>query len=188
MGVGALVLGFVFLSWCVLVGGLSAVQHRANDRNAFEFEWWIVAFEFFLVLLAAVELTGFRRGHSGLVALKAVNTALIMLYAQHWNNNRRNGAYGAYGVKAVRTTFAGFILLAASNVLLILTLGTEPAHTSSAPEESRCNISIQSELHKSLAQRDNLTVPQPLQQSKLPKLACQLLNKHASIACELVRL
>ncbi len=29
----------------------------ANDRNAFEFEWWIVAFEFFLVLLAAVELT-----------------------------------------------------------------------------------------------------------------------------------
>ncbi|DBB12333.1 TPA: hypothetical protein ACH3X3_006422 [Trebouxia sp. C0006] len=56
-----------------------------------------------------------------------------MLYAQHWNNNRRNGAYGAYGVKAVRTTFAGFILLAASNVLLILTLGTEPAHTSSAP-------------------------------------------------------
>ncbi len=28
MGIGALVLGFVFLSWCVLVGGLSAVQHR----------------------------------------------------------------------------------------------------------------------------------------------------------------
>lgn len=27
-------------------------------------------------------LQGFRRGHSGLVALKAVNTALIMLYAQ----------------------------------------------------------------------------------------------------------
>lgn len=133
MGIGALVLGFVFLSWCVLVGGLSAVQHRANDRNAFEFEWWIVAFEFFLVLLAAVELTGFRRGHSGLVALKAVNTALIMLYAQNWNNNRRNGAYGAYGIKAVRTTFAGFILLAASNALLILTLGTEPALTSSAP-------------------------------------------------------
>ncbi len=86
----------------------------------------IVAFEFFLVLLAAVELSvsdatyadithqllsllslnspgkthfcllsrtslfadlqhglqGFRRGHSGLVALKAVNTALIMLYCQ----------------------------------------------------------------------------------------------------------
>lgn len=50
-----------------------------------------------------------------------------------WNNNRRNGAYGAYGIRAVRTTFAGFILLAASNALLILTLGTEPAHTSSAP-------------------------------------------------------
>ena len=63
----------------------------------------IVAFEFFLVCLAATELAvscidhlnscmlavvfhgvygmqGFRRGHSGLVALKAVNTALIMLY------------------------------------------------------------------------------------------------------------
>ena len=28
LGVGALVLAFVFASWCVLVGGLSAVQHR----------------------------------------------------------------------------------------------------------------------------------------------------------------
>ena len=27
-------------------------------------------------------MQGFRRGHSGLVALKAVNTALIMLYCQ----------------------------------------------------------------------------------------------------------
>ena len=30
IGVGALVLGLVFLSWCVLVGGLSAVQHRGK--------------------------------------------------------------------------------------------------------------------------------------------------------------
>ena len=43
-----------------------------------------------------------------------------------WNNNRRSGAYAAYSTKAVRTTFAGFILLAASNALLILTMGTEP--------------------------------------------------------------
>lgn len=30
LGVGALVLAFVFASWCVLVGGLSAVQHRGT--------------------------------------------------------------------------------------------------------------------------------------------------------------
>ncbi len=60
-------------------------------------------------------------------------TPQIIASAADWNNNRRNGAYGVYGIKAVRTTFAGFILLAASNALLILSLGTEPAHTSSAP-------------------------------------------------------
>jgi len=130
LGIGALMLGFVFLSWCVLVGGLSAVQHRANDNNAFEFEWWIVFFELFLVILAAIELTGFRRGHSGLVALKAVNTALIMLYCQNWNNRRRDqvGSLNPFGAKAVRTTFAGFILLAIANALLILSMGTEPDH------------------------------------------------------------
>ena len=34
LGVGALVLGFVFLSWCVLVGGLSAVQHRGKEVSS----------------------------------------------------------------------------------------------------------------------------------------------------------
>ena len=33
LGVGALMLGFVFLSWCVLVGGLSAVQHRGMQAS-----------------------------------------------------------------------------------------------------------------------------------------------------------
>jgi len=51
-------------------------------------------------------------------------TPQIIASAADWNN-RRNGAYGVYGIKAVRTTFAGFILLAASNALLILSLGTE---------------------------------------------------------------
>ena len=51
-----------------------------------------------------------------------------MCAAADWNNNRRNTAvYGAYGIRAVRTVFAGFILLAISNALLILTIGTEPA-------------------------------------------------------------
>ena len=42
---------------------------------------------------------------------------------------RRGRAPGndVFGVGAVRTTFAGFVLLAASNMLLILSLGTEPA-------------------------------------------------------------
>ncbi|KAL3136695.1 hypothetical protein ABBQ38_005930 [Trebouxia sp. C0009 RCD-2024] len=125
LGVGALMLGFVFLSWIVLLAGVSAVQHEAHNRNALEFEWWIIAFEFFLVVLAALELAGFRRGHSGLVALKAVNTALIMFYCQTWNNNRRSvGVFSNY--KSVRTTFAGFVLLAIANSLLILSMGTEP--------------------------------------------------------------
>ena len=41
--------------------------------------------------------------------------------------------YGVYGIKAVRTVFAGFILLAASNALLILSMGTEPAQATAAP-------------------------------------------------------
>jgi len=65
--------------------------------------------------------------------LRRVTPQISIASAADWNNNRRNGAYGVYGIKAVRTTFAGFILLAASNALLILSLGTEPAHTSSAP-------------------------------------------------------
>jgi len=32
------VLGFVFLSWCVLVGGLSAVQHRGVHVS--DVRWW----------------------------------------------------------------------------------------------------------------------------------------------------
>ena len=56
------------------------------------------------------------------------NIAGTVCAAADWNNNRRNTAvYGAYGIKAVRTVFAGFILLAISNALLILTVGTEPA-------------------------------------------------------------
>ena len=34
LGIGALMLGFVFLSWCVLVGGLSAVQHRGVQASS----------------------------------------------------------------------------------------------------------------------------------------------------------
>lgn len=71
LGVGALMLGFVFLSWIVLLAGVSAVQHEgtqdiitdvqrctavhlvsriltccsaaaaAHNRNALEFEWWV---------------------------------------------------------------------------------------------------------------------------------------------------
>ena len=56
-----------------------------------------------------------------------------ILIAADWNVNRRSGAYGtAYGTKAVQTTFAGFILLAASNALLILSMGTEPSHAVTA--------------------------------------------------------
>ena len=53
-----------------------------------------------------------------------------------WNNDRRDPAFtGLYGAKATRTVFAGFILLAFSNALLILSLGTEPSvpHTTNAP-------------------------------------------------------
>lgn len=47
-----------------------------------------------------------------------------------WNDNRRSGVFT--NIKAVRTTFAGFILLAVSNSLLILSLGTEPHHNRDA--------------------------------------------------------
>ena len=33
LSIAALVLGFVFLSWCVLVGGLSAVQHKGTQAE-----------------------------------------------------------------------------------------------------------------------------------------------------------
>lgn len=48
-----------------------------------------------------------------------------MLCCAAWNNNRRSvGVFSNY--KSVRTTFAGFVLLAIANSLLILSMGTEP--------------------------------------------------------------
>lgn len=58
--------------------------------------------------------------------------------ATAWNNNRRNPAYAAYGQRAVRTTFAGFVLLAIANATMILALGTEPpSHAELAYQKGR---------------------------------------------------
>ena len=55
-----------------------------------------------------------------------------------WNNNRRNPAYTAYGERAVRTVFAGFVLLAIANATMILALGTEPpSHAEAAYMKGR---------------------------------------------------
>lgn len=144
LGAGAAVLACIFLSWLVLLAGIAACQQQVLVRNALEFEWWIICFEFLLVLLAATHLTGLHRSHAGLVALKAVNTVLCLVYANIWNKVYRQGGVGATyptdsdvstvsGVthKRIDTALAGFILLSIFNLLLLAILGTAPTNVGS---------------------------------------------------------
>lgn len=64
--------------------------------------------------------------HILMVDIKVNLTCNCCLAVAAWNNYRHTGILNNGGVRAVRTTFAGFILLAISNALLILSMGTEP--------------------------------------------------------------
>ncbi|DBA69450.1 TPA: hypothetical protein ACH3X2_012795 [Trebouxia sp. C0005] len=143
LGAGAAILGCIFLSWLVLLAGIAACQRQMLDKTALEFEWWIICFEFLLVCLAATHLSGYHRSHAGLVALKAVNTVLCMVYANIWNKIYRQGGTSEYytalypsstdassvsGVthKRIDCALAGFVLLSIFNTLLLAVLGTAP--------------------------------------------------------------
>ncbi|DBA84783.1 TPA: hypothetical protein ACH3X1_005822 [Trebouxia sp. C0004] len=143
LGAGAAVLGCILLSWLILLAGIAACQSQMLNKTALGFEWWIICFEFLLVCLAATHLSGYHRSHAGLVALKAVNTVLCMVYANIWNKIYRQGGAsedfgGLYPGSADASTMlgvtpnridcalAGFVLLSIFNTLLLAVLGTAP--------------------------------------------------------------
>lgn len=141
LGLGALLLGLAFISWLILLAGCASVQKLdsagSGTSNSLEFEWWILWFDAFVLFLAATgHFLGFRAGHAAVVSLLAVVTALAMLWANQWNQNRR-------GIHSRRydTLFAGFLLVSLFNSLLILVLGTIPDESDGVTYRKGTNVS-----------------------------------------------
>lgn len=131
-----------FLGWCVQLGGLSAVQYNSG-RRYLQFDWFVTALEFVTLFFIPPYLL-VRRSTPGIVALKAVVTVLEILRTDVWNNARLargNNPVGANftqvhsitnpGLNASRaridTLFAGYLITAAFNILLLTALGNLPS-------------------------------------------------------------
>jgi hypothetical protein len=128
---GGLVLTLAFAAWLVTLAGVSAIRKQTGtDDEPLAWDWWVVWFTFaVLVLVAAQHIMGFVAGRIGVVGILAVVTSLIMYENMVYYSFHKLGGYpiGNGADKArVDTAFAGWIMLAIFNSLLILIIGTHP--------------------------------------------------------------
>jgi hypothetical protein len=143
------VLGLTVASWAVFLGGLAALQHSCSDddtgfgtadlglvdgfsgnalpcSNVYRFWWFIVAFEFVLVVLLALTAIGGKAfsTRGAFIGLFAVATMLYILAAQAFLTMLSVSSYKhGSAVHKTRAATAGAIMTAFCNCLLLIALG-----------------------------------------------------------------
>jgi len=131
-----------FCAWVVFLGGVAALQADCIAQGAyhnvllgvegcskwFRFYWFLIAFEFVIIIAAFSALIAGRLAHSRL-ALLALITAALTLYILA-GNALLSGLFGntfvGSGRRRMQTAAAGAIMTAAFNALLLCVLGTTP--------------------------------------------------------------
>jgi len=118
-----------FGGWAVALAGLAVMDHanggESGDAGSLEFPWWVVFFDLFVLLCVLIHFIeiglGFGIGRVSAVALLAVVEVLKMLQCDRFNQERKftNGQYK----KGAQTAFAGFLIAAVAEGILIILLG-----------------------------------------------------------------
>jgi hypothetical protein len=141
---GGLVLALACVAWIVTLAGVSAIRKQAGtDDVSLSWDWWVCWFTFaVLVLVAAQHFMGYLNSRIGVVGLLAVVTSLIMYENNQYYTYHKAGGYPVgdgdtfmmVAKNRVDTAFAGWIMLAIFNTLLMLIIGTHPTEFETSRE------------------------------------------------------
>ncbi|KAK9790116.1 hypothetical protein WJX73_001400 [Symbiochloris irregularis] len=154
-------------AWIVQVVGLAFCQHTVggNGSHFLQFDWFVTAITLVTLLLLPWSLIA-RRASVGLVALLAIVTVLEILRTNVWNNARLaqgSSLTGGSGTqidsvvnpglnqskKRVDTVFAGYLMVSAFNLMLLLGLGALPAPSAQDAHEVEHHARNAADQHKS---------------------------------------
>jgi hypothetical protein len=148
LGVSATWLFLAFAGFAIALGGLSAFQHYLNDdkgnndewalpsnypvltdHKIFRFDWFVVFLQFWLVCtLAGIIFSGqIRQARGAAIGYLGVTTVLVVICCDRFYNVRAFVSREKRYWRSTNCTFAGFIVSAISDFMLIYCLGVDSA-------------------------------------------------------------
>lgn len=136
--------------WVAQVVALAFVEPGNSNGHFLQFDWFVTAFEFLVLLFIPFHILA-RRSSPGILALTSVVSGEEILRANVWNNARLYGSStqidstvnpGLVTSPArIQALFSAFLVVACLNLLLIIALGNLPAPSAQDEQQRKAQKS-----------------------------------------------